>query len=111
MGTLIRFYEDGICVTNIHIQYYDIVKDTIHWLISHDIGELRLIICNLRLYLRNKYANYMYLFDTNDNINCIIDYKFDIGKQNGRLIVKLTNVHKNKYIIDTPQSLKYKLHI
>ena len=111
MGTLIRFYEHDTCVSVIYIQYYDIIKDMIHWLISHNIGDLRLIICNLRLYLRNKYTDYMNLFDNNDKINCNIEYTFDIGKQNGSLIVKLTDIHNNNYIIDTPHSLKYKLHI
>lgn len=111
MGTVICFYEDGICITCIYISKYDVVKDTINWLISHNIGELQLIICGFRLFLRNKYHQYMRLYQNNEKIEYNIDYKFDIGKQNGGLIVKLTNLHKNKYIVDTPQMLKYKLHI
>jgi hypothetical protein len=111
MGTLIRFYENSECVTCIYISKYDVIKETITWLISHDIGELRLIICGFRLFLRNKYHQYMRLYENNEKIQYNIDYTFDIGKHNGGLIVKFTDTHTNKYIIDTPQCIKYRLHI
>ena len=46
----------------------------------------------------------------NEKIQYNIDYTFDIGKNNGGFIVKFTDIHTNKYIIDTPQCLKYRLH-
>lgn len=111
MHTLIRFYETSICITSIHIHNYDIIKNTIHWLISHDIGNLQHIISSFRLYSRHLYNQNMQLYNYDKKIESNIDYTIDIGKINGHLIVKFTNIQQNKYIIDTPQILKYKLNL
>jgi hypothetical protein len=102
MGTVICFYENGICITCIYISKYDVVKDTINWLISHNIGELQLIICGFRLFLRNKYHQYMRLYQNNEKIEYNIDYKFDIGKQEG---MPLAVSYLSKIIVDEPNNL------
>jgi len=124
MNTLIRFFDSGTCIITIYL-YYDsnyVLKDVINWLESHDSGPILFIISAFRLYLRNKYHEYMYLHEPYNiqNKKKDMSYKYadrpvgyiiDIGKHMNRLLVKLVHIETQKEIIDVPIKLRCRFNL
>jgi len=119
MNTLIRFFDSGICIITVYL-YYDnnyVLKDVINWLESHDTGPILFIISAFRLYLRNKYHQYMYLHEpgkkniSHKYADRPVEYIIDIGKYMNNLLVKLKYIEKQVEVIDTPKKLRYRFNL